>query len=97
MKSITCTRQESAMAEAEGSRNGKGQKRKSLEGDQYMEKVRERMTHLELENKFLEERVKILEAEAREHCLKYDDLKRDLRWSEEALERERKALVEDQT
>ncbi|KAL3692729.1 hypothetical protein R1sor_006380 [Riccia sorocarpa] len=59
-KSITYTRQESAMAEAEGSRKGRGQKRKSPEADQYMEK-------------------------------------RDLRWSEEALERERKALAEDQT
>ncbi|KAL3680919.1 hypothetical protein R1sor_023875 [Riccia sorocarpa] len=39
----------------------------------------------------------ILGAEAREHRLKNDDLKRDLRWSEEAMERERKALAEDQT
>ncbi|KAL3695147.1 hypothetical protein R1sor_008798 [Riccia sorocarpa] len=80
---------------AEASQTLRRQKRKSVDSDEeYMEKVRERMTHLELENRFLEERVKMLEAESREERLKCDDCKRQLRECQEHLDKEQKSNAE---
>ncbi|KAL3682620.1 hypothetical protein R1sor_000642 [Riccia sorocarpa] len=71
------------------------QKRKSVDSEEEcMENVRERMTHLELENRFLEERVKMLEAELREERLKCDDCKRQLRACQEHLDKERQSNAE---
>ncbi|KAL3679565.1 hypothetical protein R1sor_022521 [Riccia sorocarpa] len=75
------------MASASETKGLSGNKRRSPEG-QTIEKIKEHVMHLELENRFLEARVKTLEADSRNNRLKIDDLQRELRERTEALEKE---------
>ncbi|KAL3676969.1 hypothetical protein R1sor_026917 [Riccia sorocarpa] len=71
------------MASAAGNKGLSGRKRTTPED------LLEHATHMELENRFLEARVKTLEEEGRKSRLKVDDLRRELRECKEALEKER--------
>ncbi|KAL3679566.1 hypothetical protein R1sor_022522 [Riccia sorocarpa] len=55
-----------------------GSKRNSPEGESARNKIRERIIHLELENCFLEERLKVVEEEARSGRLRIDELRCEL-------------------
>ncbi|KAL3677306.1 hypothetical protein R1sor_027254 [Riccia sorocarpa] len=71
------------MASAAGNKGLSGRKRTTPED------LLEHATHMELENQFLEARVKTLEEEGRKNRLKVDDLRRELRECKDALEKER--------
>ncbi|KAL3681599.1 hypothetical protein R1sor_024555 [Riccia sorocarpa] len=74
---------QAVMASASANKGLSGKKQQSPED------LLEHATHLELENRFLEARVKTLEEDGRKHRLKIDDLRRELRERTEALEKER--------
>ncbi|KAL3699240.1 hypothetical protein R1sor_017262 [Riccia sorocarpa] len=69
-------------------------KRNSPDGDTVADKVRERIIHLELENRFLEERVKVVEEEARCGRLRIDELRCELRECSEERDAERKRAAQ---
>ncbi|KAL3692506.1 hypothetical protein R1sor_006157 [Riccia sorocarpa] len=71
------------MTSAEGNNGLSGRKRSSHED------LLEHATQMELENRFLEVRVKTLEEDGRKNRLKIDDLRRELRETTEELEKER--------
>ncbi|KAL3675456.1 hypothetical protein R1sor_025404 [Riccia sorocarpa] len=54
-------------------------KRNSSDSDGLLEPVKERLLHMELENCFLEERVKVLEEGGRKYQLRIDELRAELR------------------
>ncbi|KAL3677082.1 hypothetical protein R1sor_027030 [Riccia sorocarpa] len=56
-----------------------GTKRSSPNGDRLPEAVKERLLHMELENGFLEEQVRLLEEECRKYRLRIDELRAELR------------------
>ncbi|KAL3684976.1 hypothetical protein R1sor_002998 [Riccia sorocarpa] len=82
-KCITTSASIASMASAAGNKGLSGRKRSSPED------LLEHATHLELENRFLEARVKTLEEDGLKNQLKIDDLRRELRETTEALEKER--------
>ncbi|KAL3675364.1 hypothetical protein R1sor_025312 [Riccia sorocarpa] len=71
------------MASASGNKGLSGKKRNTPED------LLEHATHLELENRWLEARLKTNEEEGQKNRLKIDDLRRELRECKEALEKER--------
>ncbi|KAL3702435.1 hypothetical protein R1sor_020457 [Riccia sorocarpa] len=75
------------MASAAGNKGLSGRKRTTPED------LLEHATHLELENWFLEARVKTLEEDGRKNRLKIDDLRRELRECKEKLEKERNQVA----
>ncbi|KAL3680347.1 hypothetical protein R1sor_023303 [Riccia sorocarpa] len=80
------------------SRTGKGTmsglKRNSSEGESACDKIRERIIHLELENRFLEERLKVIEEEARVGRLCIDELHCELRECSEERDADRKRVAQ---
>ncbi|KAL3685983.1 hypothetical protein R1sor_004005 [Riccia sorocarpa] len=79
---------------ASSSQSLSGRKRTSPDSERRAEQIRERIIHLELENKFLEERVKRLEQEARAGRLRIDELRIELRERTEERDKEHKSSVE---
>ncbi|KAL3687522.1 hypothetical protein R1sor_013831 [Riccia sorocarpa] len=71
------------MASALGNKGLSGKKRSTPKD------LLEHATHMELENRFLEVRVKTLEEDGRKNRLKINDLRMELRECKEALEKER--------
>ncbi|KAL3686540.1 hypothetical protein R1sor_009114 [Riccia sorocarpa] len=74
---------DACMASASGNKGLSGKKRNTPED------LLEHATHLELENRWLEARLKTSEEEGRKNRLKISDLRRELRECKEALEKER--------
>ncbi|KAL3682121.1 hypothetical protein R1sor_000143 [Riccia sorocarpa] len=64
--------------------NLSGNERCSPDGD-LAGRIKERLTHLELDNKYLEARVKLLENDGRNYRLKIDELRAELRERTETL------------
>ncbi|KAL3693568.1 hypothetical protein R1sor_007219 [Riccia sorocarpa] len=69
-------------------------KRNSSDADQVPESMKERMLHLNLENHFFEERVKVLEEEGRKNRLRIDELRAELRETKEELDKARTRVAE---
>ncbi|KAL3686618.1 hypothetical protein R1sor_009192 [Riccia sorocarpa] len=64
--------------------NLSGNERCSPDGD-LAGRIKERLTHLELDNKYLEARMKLLENDGRNYRLKIDELRAELRERTETL------------
>ncbi|KAL3694206.1 hypothetical protein R1sor_007857 [Riccia sorocarpa] len=62
-----------------------GRKRKAEAEERHREAVEERLPHLTLEKRYLEERTRLLESEARDYRLKIEELMRDVRERTEEL------------
>ncbi|KAL3686298.1 hypothetical protein R1sor_008872 [Riccia sorocarpa] len=71
-----------------------GSKRNSPEGESARDKICERIIHLELENRFLEERLKVVEEEARAGRLRIDELRCELRECSEERDADRKRVAQ---
>ncbi|KAL3677382.1 hypothetical protein R1sor_027330 [Riccia sorocarpa] len=71
-----------------------GSKRNSPEGASARDKICERIIHLELKNRFLEERLKVVEEEARSGRLRIDELRRELRECNEGRESDKKQVAQ---
>ncbi|KAL3695166.1 hypothetical protein R1sor_008817 [Riccia sorocarpa] len=82
------------MASWTGKGTMSGSKRNSPEGESARDKIRERIIHLELENRFLEERLKVVEEEASAGRLRIDELRCDLRECSEERDADRKRVAQ---
>ncbi|KAL3677319.1 hypothetical protein R1sor_027267 [Riccia sorocarpa] len=71
-----------------------GSKRNSPEGEIARDKIGERIIHLELENRFLEERLKVVEEEARAGRLRIDELRCEIRECSEERDADRKRVAQ---
>ncbi|KAL3687365.1 hypothetical protein R1sor_013674 [Riccia sorocarpa] len=73
------------MASSSSRASQSARKRKAEDEKRYREAAEERLLHLTLENRFLEERTRLLESEARDYRLKIEDLMREVRERTEEL------------